>query len=166
MQDIIPPHGFIHKPSLIWPICPKPGEDGRIRQTESYPPPQPGHADTLQPDEGRINESRPEQASPPRSELKQKEMTLTGRSSTGRGVAESSDNSGGSFGECGRSFPNGSSLSQEQANHKDSQSKGSSSSWIPKPPKVLMEDPDATPLELRAQIQLYATNELVIMLLC
>ena len=31
--------------------------------------------------------------------------------------------------------------------------------WEPKPPKVLMEDPNEPPLELRAQIQLYATNE-------
>ncbi len=33
--------------------------------------------------------------------------------------------------------------------------------WEPKPPKVLMEDPNATPLELRSQIQLYATTEFV-----
>ena len=31
--------------------------------------------------------------------------------------------------------------------------------WEPKPPKVLMDDPHATPLELRSQIQIYATNE-------
>ena len=31
--------------------------------------------------------------------------------------------------------------------------------WEPKPPKVLMNDPNARPLELRSQIQLYATNE-------
>jgi hypothetical protein len=31
--------------------------------------------------------------------------------------------------------------------------------WEPKPPKVQMSDPDATPLELHAQIQLYATTE-------
>ncbi|TFY78435.1 hypothetical protein EWM64_g5576 [Hericium alpestre] len=31
--------------------------------------------------------------------------------------------------------------------------------WMPKPPKVLMEDPNETPLELRGQIQQYATNE-------
>ena len=29
----------------------------------------------------------------------------------------------------------------------------------PKPPKVLMEDPDDIPLELQSQIQIYATNE-------
>lgn len=31
--------------------------------------------------------------------------------------------------------------------------------WEPKPPKVLMEDPEAVPLELHAQIQMYATTE-------
>ena len=31
--------------------------------------------------------------------------------------------------------------------------------WEPKPPKVLMEDPNEQPLELRSQIQLYAMNE-------
>ena len=31
--------------------------------------------------------------------------------------------------------------------------------WEPKPPKVLMNDPNTRPLELRSQIQLYATNE-------
>ena len=38
-------------------------------------------------------------------------------------------------------------------------------SWDPQPPKVLMEDPDAIPLELLTQIQLYATNEYVCSLL-
>lgn len=31
--------------------------------------------------------------------------------------------------------------------------------WQPKPPKVLMENPNAVPLELRSQIQMYATTE-------
>lgn len=33
--------------------------------------------------------------------------------------------------------------------------------WEPKPPKVLMKDPKEKPLELRSQIQFYATNECV-----
>lgn len=33
--------------------------------------------------------------------------------------------------------------------------------WEPHPPKVLMENPRDIPLELHAQIQLYATNEFV-----
>ena len=31
--------------------------------------------------------------------------------------------------------------------------------WEPKPPKILMEDLNASPLEILEQIQLYATNE-------
>jgi hypothetical protein len=31
--------------------------------------------------------------------------------------------------------------------------------WEPRPPKVQMNDPNAVPLELHAQIQLYATTE-------
>jgi hypothetical protein len=31
--------------------------------------------------------------------------------------------------------------------------------WEPKPPKVLMNNSDAVPLELRAQVQQYATTE-------
>lgn len=31
--------------------------------------------------------------------------------------------------------------------------------WEPRPPKVLMEDPNKVPLELHSQIQLYATTE-------
>lgn len=34
--------------------------------------------------------------------------------------------------------------------------------WEPKPPKVLMEDPASVPLELRSQIQQYATTEYAI----
>jgi hypothetical protein len=31
--------------------------------------------------------------------------------------------------------------------------------WEPKPPKILMENPNAIPLELRSQIQMYASTE-------
>lgn len=34
-------------------------------------------------------------------------------------------------------------------------------SWKPKPSKVVMEDPNAEPLELLSQIQMYATTEYV-----
>lgn len=40
-------------------------------------------------------------------------------------------------------------------------SKEAKESWEPKPPKVLMENHEETPLELRSQIQMYATNECV-----
>lgn len=34
-----------------------------------------------------------------------------------------------------------------------------SAEWEPNPPKILMKDPQATPFELRSQIQFYATTE-------
>lgn len=37
--------------------------------------------------------------------------------------------------------------------------------WEPSPPKVLMDDNNAVPLELHSQIQLYATNEFARLLL-
>lgn len=33
--------------------------------------------------------------------------------------------------------------------------------WEPKPPKVLMDDPNAIPLQLNSQIQVYAATECV-----
>lgn len=48
-------------------------------------------------------------------------------------------------------------------NHKDDNQQRSHEedleSWEPKPPKVLMENPHVVPLELRSQIQMYATTE-------
>lgn len=48
---------------------------------------------------------------------------------------------------------------QEQMLKDDPNYDNALSFWEPKPPKVLMKDPNDTPLELRGQIQLYATNE-------
>lgn len=61
-----------------------------------------------------------------------------------------------------------SSMSSQQESRPSKQESSTSqesdaSSWMPKPPKVLMEDDNATPLELRSQIQLYATNEYVLL---
>ncbi|KAJ3810316.1 hypothetical protein F5876DRAFT_76896 [Lentinula aff. lateritia] len=44
--DIIPLHGFLARPSTLWPIDPVPPLGGRACATESNPPPKPGHADT------------------------------------------------------------------------------------------------------------------------
>lgn len=49
-----------------------------------------------------------------------------------------------------------------QASFSEAIAGNTGSGWVPKPPKVLMEDPNTTPLELRSQIQLYATNEYVL----
>lgn len=116
--DIIPPHGFLAKPSTLWPMDPVPLPDGRVRTSQSNPPPKPGHADTL----GKSTLPEAERASRSSSPvLTQQEMLSQGSETS----AETYD------------------IDKQE----------------PKPPKVLMEDPEAIPLELCSQIQLYATNE-------
>ncbi|KAJ7590893.1 Alpha/Beta hydrolase protein [Mycena floridula] len=119
--DIVPPHGFLAKPSTIWPIDLLPPDGGRVATSTTNAPPKPGHADPLQPDKKRLLEP---EANPPKS---QQEM-----------LAESAS-----------PVSTGSDVDLEAEIEK----------WEPKPPKVLMDDPTKVPLELRSQIQLYATNE-------
>ncbi|EJD01135.1 lipase/esterase [Fomitiporia mediterranea MF3/22] len=130
--DIIPPHGFIHKPSMHWPVDALPRNHDRIIPSESPPPPKPGHADTLLPNANRVaKEALDEDRS--NSNIAQKDML-------------NYDGDAREINESTRTLP-------EQPDEKEARS------WYPKPPKVLMEDPNAVPLELRSQIQLYATNE-------
>ncbi|KAJ7639044.1 Alpha/Beta hydrolase protein [Roridomyces roridus] len=51
--DIIPPHGFIYRPSTTWPMDLLP-EERRVVPAKSSPPPEPGHADQLRPTEARL----------------------------------------------------------------------------------------------------------------
>ncbi|KAH8113227.1 lipase/esterase [Phellopilus nigrolimitatus] len=123
--DILPEHGgFIHKPSTLWPIDALPRHEGRIAPTETCPPPNPGHADTLQPSRERIKKFRKGEKT--HSNVSQAEMM---------------------------------SCNGEPERISQTPKPAEEISWEPKPPKILMEDPSTTPLELRSQIQLYATNE-------
>ncbi|KAL5530703.1 hypothetical protein ACEPAF_6961 [Sanghuangporus sanghuang] len=131
--DIIPPHGFIHKPSMVWPIDARPNREGRIIPSESQPVPKPGHTDTLVPSVGRVSEEQASKADRTEPSLSQAEML---------------ENDGDAR-EANRSVYVDPKRTDEETIR----------SWYPKPPKVLMENPNAVPLELRAQIQLYATNE-------
>ena len=137
-QDIIPNNGFVYKPSVIWPVQPLPKGDGRIVPTESHPPPRPGHADTLRPSNERVAADSVSQRS------------------TCEGISQSE-----MLGER-TNDPSTLAASDSEAN---TQNQTQDIKWVPKPPKVLMEDPSATPLELRSQIQMYATNEYVYTLL-
>ncbi|KAF9076850.1 hypothetical protein BDP27DRAFT_1254731 [Rhodocollybia butyracea] len=128
--DIIPPHGFLAKPSTLWPVDPLPPSGGRVCPTKSNPPPEPGHADTLLPSKKRVQIERIDHTAGP---VQSQEEML-----------------------------------HHPDDQNDSEASGSSSAdgedpdidlWEPKPPKVLMEDPNAVPLELRSQIQQYATTE-------
>lgn len=142
----------------MWPISPSPGDDGRIKETESNPPPKPGRADTLQPNKHRVRESHQEEEPKPDADLKQKEMLSSDEPSLNQNGLQN-----------GSKMPSSdSSMSSQQESRPSKQESSTSqesdaSSWMPKPPKVLMEDDNATPLELRSQIQLYATNEYVLL---
>lgn len=218
LQDIIPPHGFIHKPSPLWPVDLIP-EGGRVTKTKSNPPPEPGHADTLKPTQKRVESQVSEQiqqapegneAAPARDLQDEKVMSqgemikenkddpdaddtgatrLAGTShvvgekepkdslqeDTGDEKHESSNQEAPreSTSETEKSSPNSPGSSNESPSdgttkHADSDSvlKFDKDSrhfdyWEPKPPKVLMENGRDRPLELRSQIQLYATTEYV-----
>ncbi|ESK94434.1 putative lipase esterase from carbohydrate esterase family ce10 [Moniliophthora roreri MCA 2997] len=148
--DIIPEHGFLAKPSTLWPIHPIPPEGGRIGPTKSGPPPKPGHSDTLKPSKSRVEDSQERlegEDNESRGKVEAQADMLEG-SSPGSSQREASDGTEVVSG-------NGDSFSDS----KDKNTDGDIGRWEPKLPKVLMEDPEAVPLELRSQIQLYATNE-------
>ncbi|TFK22340.1 lipase/esterase [Coprinopsis marcescibilis] len=52
--DILPLHGFLAKPSTLWPLEPIPFVGPRVAPSETNPPPKPGHTDTLKPTEERL----------------------------------------------------------------------------------------------------------------
>ena len=158
-QDIIPPHGFIHKPSAIWPIHPiPPNGEPRAIPTKTNPPPPPGHADTLRPSKERladqvgqrteqsVEEQRPVTAGDLEDDNVKNQKTM---------LKEDNDE------KDNMPFPSAPSYSthQDTIRYDDPNYDDALSFWEPKPPKVLMDDPHATPLELRSQIQIYATNE-------
>jgi hypothetical protein len=182
--DIIPPHGFMAKPSALWPVEPL---ADRVVPTTTNPPPEPGHTDTLEPNEERLKHQEQarragaeEEATPPESVETQAEMQ---QSPDGHEEQHDYGESTGdeAIGTQEPSIPdivvNGWPISasgigaktdtegpvRRASDHGVTSSESDNmdrvSIWEPKPPKVLMEDPQATPLELRSQIQLYATNE-------
>ncbi|KAI1786660.1 alpha/beta-hydrolase [Ganoderma leucocontextum] len=170
--DIIPPHGFIHKPSTLWPVHPKPeGGYMRVIPTRTNPPPQPGHADKLKPNAQEAKEQvidRLRQSMehsnygcfPHASELEDKPA----ETQKGMQAQDDVDVPTGN-GDCS-ALPAEASPSDSDHTEPQVQDPADQHSvdvapefWEPKPPKVLMEDPNTTPWELHAQIQLYATTE-------
>ncbi|TFK71796.1 alpha/beta-hydrolase [Pluteus cervinus] len=138
--DIIPSHGFLARPSPVWPVDPLPKGRGRVYPTHTNIPPAPGHGDTLKPSARRLETDDPTQ----RQELSPEQ------------VKSQSDMLDSSAGPDLRASHPSSSASDEAHNNallRDT------NSWEPKPPKVLMKDPNAIPWEIGSQIQLYATTE-------
>ncbi|KAJ7498735.1 Alpha/Beta hydrolase protein [Mycena latifolia] len=122
--DIIPQHGFLAKPSTLWPVDPLPRGEGRVVPSKNDPPPEPGHADQLKPTKARVEEEFvPEDD---QNQTRRETSTSESRSSSAD-MADSDD---------------------YDVDH-----------WEPRAPKVQMNDPNALPLELKSQIQLYATTE-------
>lgn len=159
LQDIIPPHGFIHKPSAIWPIHPIPPDgEPRAIPTKTHPPPLPGHADTLRPSKERLAdqvEQRTEQSGeehlPVAAGDLEDDNVKDQKTMQKEDYNEKDDtlqHSGPSYGT------HQTTIRDDDPNYDDALS-----FWEPKPPKVLMNNPHATPLELRSQIQIYAANE-------
>lgn len=153
----------MHKPSLTWPIecVPKEGR-ARVTPTQTNPPPRPGHADTLLPSSSQVGEQLSERLEAGQEEgrvahadeLKHEEVQDQAA------MLQEGSNSGD------RTSPDASSSGdQDSANRERGDQTPEFESldfWEPKPPKVLMKDPNDRPIELRSQIQLYATNEYVI----
>ncbi|KAH9894438.1 alpha/beta-hydrolase [Cubamyces lactineus] len=155
--DIIPPHGFIHKPSPLWPVNPK-SEGGYTRAipTKTNPPPQPGHTDKLKPDNERLMdqvEQRLQQSAEAGKEIHSVDLQEPSEDILPQKDMQREDNDD----------PPATGSSANEGHAQDGQGDPkydiAMDFWEPKPPKVLMEDPHATPLELLAQIQLYATTE-------
>ncbi|KAG6903465.1 hypothetical protein C0995_005488 [Termitomyces sp. Mi166 len=144
--DIIPQHGFLAKPSTLWPLDPLPKGDGRVISTRSDIPPKPGHSDTLKPTQSRLHDvdNRNDTMIPGECVQTQKQMMSEGTKEDASSVEGSGDDSRDS---------------SKSTEVKECALDYDIDFWEPKPPKVLMEDSTATPLELRAQIQLYAANE-------
>ncbi|TFK55444.1 alpha/beta-hydrolase [Heliocybe sulcata] len=171
--DIIPSHGFMAKPSLVWPVDPLSPPGGRVIRTKTNPPPKPGHADNLKSDDGHAEAPAEDGVE------SQRQMLASGKDVVSPGLSSSSEQSQSGSGS--RQEEHSRDGRPEEPNAEESHGNGrqeaGSSSQVdgeadagatddddtdltePKPPKVLMHNPEETPLELRAQIQIYATNE-------
>ena len=144
----------------MWPIHPiPPNGEPRAIPTKTNPPPGPGHADTLRPSKERlasqveermdksVEEERPVGAGDLEEDnVKSQKAMLREDNDEKDNMPQPSAETSSASSQVG--------IRDDDPNYEDALS-----FWEPKPPKVLMDDPNATPLELRSQIQIYATNE-------
>lgn len=175
--DIIPPHGFMNKPSVLWPMDPI-KEGGRVARVHSDPLLKPCHADTPDADN---NVTRDVPQVPPTDTGKHGDSTLVGsKQETSSSSAltvpqEKASLFGGKCNPAGRGHGRRRNQNKNPSNTMPidelvvNNGHGASSDsipdlddinfWQPNPPKVLMKNPRDVPLELRSQIQHYATTE-------
>ncbi|RXW25139.1 hypothetical protein EST38_g704 [Candolleomyces aberdarensis] len=154
--DIVPPHGFLAKPSVLWPLDPCP-KTPRIVRTETNPPPRPGEADTLKPSPEREEADKAGTDIPgegfaveTQEEMLEKYNSMAPYTLPSPQVAEKSASSESS---------SSSSEMGGRAGHNKAETQVTPAGWEAKPAKILMENDIEAPLELRCQIQLYATTE-------
>ncbi|KAF9534722.1 hypothetical protein CPB83DRAFT_211167 [Crepidotus variabilis] len=153
--DIIPQHGFMARPSTLWPI-PTVAEGGeRVTQTVTNEPPKPGRPDTLKPSKSRV-----------KNEVAGDVYGSGGRVKS-QGAMLDSEDMVNSDEEIPNKEAKASSVSTPQASNstlqrsKQLETPDDYDQWEPKPPKVLMQNENAVPLELRSQIQMYAPTEVL-----
>ncbi|PPR04039.1 hypothetical protein CVT24_010614 [Panaeolus cyanescens] len=154
--DIIPKHGFLAKPSTLWPVPPNVPDGGRVCTASSNAPPKPGDTDTLKPEPDRLArregdlEKRTED---PGTAIKSQSEMLSDAPNEDEIVVDKRSNP----------IPRGdtrlSNDSSQSSSSRQSDLDEDLERWEPKPPKVLMKSPEAIPLELRSQIQMYAPTE-------
>lgn len=134
---------------------PLPEGGSRVAPSKSNPPPKPGHADTLKPSQERVNADVTNEPDTGINEAvkTQSEMLDSSSTDTPGGITEKDDSSRSASNGQDSSHPSSKTIVEE------GDEEYNVDFWEPRPPKVLMEDPDTVPLELRAQIQLYATTE-------
>lgn len=124
-----------------------------VTTTETNPPPIPGHADETKPSlkRDRVAEALPQEP------LSQDEVPSQSSMMMLADIIESSDWVGTVNAEIDRAsgvqVEPLATMGTSNGQHRPIEE------HEPKPPKVLMENPDDVPLELQSQIQIYATNE-------
>lgn len=155
-QDIVPKHGFLAKPSTLWPNPTLPESGGRMVHTVTNKPPQPGHADVLKPSHERLER-------PPKVEgevygpgeiVMSQQATLDEHD-----ISSDEKNRNGNTKE--KSIVSRTTSSAPVSSTSRNLEDDEIERWEPKPPKVLMENSSSIPLELRSQIQMYASTECV-----
>lgn len=115
------------------------------------PPPEPGHFDALRPSQERLDDAK--------TQVAKGEPVVQDEANVGTQASMLRQDGAGraKFDGKGKASP-APSINQSV---KDGDVDGLDI-FEPRPPKVLMDDPDAVPLELREQIQMYSTNECVV----
>lgn len=153
---------------MLWPVRPVADEHNpRIRRTQTNVPPPPGHADTLDPSLQRVEEQ-----DALRAEAHEDGITIDEadtRHTDGGELKSQNDmlhdaglEPGESTGDATSGSGQSTAVGSPDVQGDDGKAEVTEEDldrWEPKPPKVLMNDPNAVPLEVLAQIQQYATNE-------